>query len=546
MRKIIIFLIILFLGLSLYGVWKWKTNIYSKEILKLEILGPENADFLEEIEYLVKIKNNGNIVLENPKLIFEYPEMSVLEDGKSQREELDSEEIGEAIYPGEEKSFSFKTKLMGSEKDVKTAKAWLSYYPKNLRVPYESATTFTTRLKSAPITFEFDLPSKIISGKEIEFYLNYFSNCDYPLLNLRIFVVYPFNFEFISAQPRGLEENEWILPPLNKAQGGRIKIRGRFIGEIGEQKVIKAQLGIWQNENYTLLKETNKAIEINKPALYITQQINGIPGYTANPGDFLHYEIFFKNIGEEPLTNLSLLTILEGEFFDLETVKAPEGDLAVGDNSVIWDWKKIPVLKFLESQEENKVEFWVRLKNELEIKGNGNKSPEIRTKIFLGQAKEEFVNKVNSKLIVSQKAYFNNEIFGNSGPFPLQVGQDTTFTITWEAKNYYNNVNNVKIKATLPQEVQLTGKIFPEDAKLTFDSQSKEIIWEIGTLKAGQGILNQPPSFSFQVLFHPRQNQEKLENSIIISEAKIVGEDEFTGQILENKTNLIDVGLIKN
>ena len=179
-RKFITFLIIIAAISGLIGFWNWQRNIYSKETLKLEILGPENIELTKEFEYLVKYKNNGNIRLEEPKLIFEYPSHSILDatlpppTGKSLRQEIGAEILGDAIYPGEEKTISFKARLIGKEGETLTAKALLSYRPKNLKARYESSTTFTTQIKSVPLTFEFDLPSKIESGKDLKFRLNYY------------------------------------------------------------------------------------------------------------------------------------------------------------------------------------------------------------------------------------------------------------------------------------------------------------------------------------------------------------------------------------
>ncbi|GAH31413.1 unnamed protein product, partial [marine sediment metagenome] len=194
-----------------------------------------------------------------------------------------------------------RARLLGKEGEAKIAKATLSYRPKNLKARYESITTFTTVIKSVPLNFEFDLPSQTESGKELKFRLNYFSNIDYPLSNLRCKIEYPLGFEFIESTPPSLEKIEWEVPPLNKAEGGRIEIVGRLRGEVGEQKIFQAELNIWQEGEFILLKKAVKGVEIIKPALYITQQINGNPEYIANPGDSLHYEIFFKNIGEETL-----------------------------------------------------------------------------------------------------------------------------------------------------------------------------------------------------------------------------------------------------
>ena len=532
-RKFIIFLILLAAISGLVGFWNWQRNIYSKEILKLEILGKEEVAVAEEFEYIVKYKNNGTVRLEEPRLTFEYPKYSILEEGKSLRQELGAKELGEAIYPGEEKTFHFKVRLLGKEGETRIAKAWLSYRPKNLKARYESATTFTTQIKSVPLTFEFDLPSKIESGKDLKFRLNYYSNIDYPLLNLRLVAEYPPGFEFLESAPPSLEKVEWELPLLNRAEGGRIEISGKIRGEVREQKMFKAKLGIWQEGEFIVLREILRGVEIIQPALWVFQQINGSSKYTANPGDLLHYEIFFKNVGGETLFDLSLVTTLIGDIFDFQTLKAPEGEFSLGDNSIVWEWRRVRALQFLEPGEEGKVEFWVKIKKDWPIPSLAGKT-EIKNRIYLSQVKEEFSNKVNSKLEIFQKGYFESEVWENFGPLPPKVGEGTAYTIIWQAKNYYNEVKDVKVKAVLPQNVKLTGKIFPEEEmeKFAFDSQSREIVWNIGNLKVGQGVLNPAPNISFQIEFIPEEIQRgSIPN--LISEAKVTGEDSWTGMTLE-------------
>ncbi len=537
-RKFITFLILLATLAGIAGFYYWQKNLYSKEVLKLEILAPEEVEIAEDFEYIVKYKNNGQVRLEEPKLVFEYPEHSIVEGGVL-RKEIPLEDI----YPGEERTYPFKARLLGKEGQAFQAKAILSYQPKNLKARYESTTTFTTLIKSVPLNFEFDLPSKIESGKEFKFRLNYFSNIDYPLSGLRCKIEYPPGFEFIESAPPSLEKIEWEVPPLNKAEGGRIEIVGRLRGEIGEQKIFQAELGTWQEGEFILFKKAVKGVEIIKPALYITQQINGNPEYIANPGDSLHYEIFFKNIGEETLIDLSLVTTLTGDAFDLETLKAPDGEYEPGDNSILWEWRKAGDLQFLNVQEEGKVEFWVKLKEDWEIPSSEGKEV-IKNKIYLSQVKEEFTNKVNSKLVISQKGYFEDEVFGNSGPIPPKAGETTTYTIMWQVKNYYNDVENVKVKATLPKNVKLTGKIFPEEEteKFTFDSQSGEIVWNVGELKVAQGILSPVSNITFQVALTPDSAQTG-KGAEIIGQAKTEGEDSWTKETLREVASNINTTL---
>jgi len=541
-NKFIILLLILTAVLGAAGFWYYQKQIFSKEVLKLEIFGPSEADLLEEVEYVVKYKNNGNLRLEDAKLIFEYPKYSVTEKG-TLRETIS---LGD-IYPGQEKTYQLKARLVGKKGDIKEAKASLSYRPKNLQAFYESETTFTTQIKNVPLTFEFDLPSKVESGKEITFRLNYFSNVNFPLSDLGIKVEYPVGFEVLEVNPESLDKTEWELGLLNTTEGGRIEITGNLQGEVGETKVFQAKLGQWQEGEFVVLKTTSWGVEIIKPLLYIFQQINGNPKYIANPGDLLDWQIFFKNIGKRTLENLFLMVELESQALDFESFKTESSAERI-ENKIVWDYTQISDLKKLPPMAEGKVEFWIKVKDDLppEIQ-----NPEIKTLISLDGFKEEISSKVNSKLEILQRGFFEDEVFGNSGPIPPKVGETTTYTIIWQVKNYNNDVKNVKVKAVLPSEVKLTGKIFPEDqsSKFAFDSKSREIVWDIGDLPAGKGVTESGPNVAFQIALTPTAAQ-RGRAAVLIGEAKVTAEDTWTESTLERiakaiNTTLPDDGTIK-
>jgi hypothetical protein len=368
--------------------------------------------------------------------------------------------------------------------------------------------------------------------------LNYFSNVNYPLSDLGIKLNYPSDFEFLESTPQTLDKTEFDIGLLNLAEGGRIEVLGKIGGNIGEVKIFQADLGQWQNGEFVVLKTANKGVEIIKPLLYIIQEINGNPKYIANPGDLLHYEITFKNIGERILENMFLIVKLEGDF-DFDTLKSDVGRFNRDENKIIFDYTMVPELKRLLPMAEGKIEFWIKLKDEFE-----NKNPEIKNTISLDGFEEIFSNKVNSKVEISQKGYFQDEIFGNSGFLPPRVGETTTYTIMWQVKNWNNDLKNVKVKATLPPEVKLTGKIFPEDqaSKFAFDPQSREIVWEIGDLAAGKGISEPGPNIAFQIALTPTIEQRgKAAN--LIGQAKVSAEDSWTEASLEKTSNPIDTTL---
>ena len=546
-NRFIVIIILLTLALGAAGFWYWQKNPYSKEILKIEIIGPTEAVISEEVEYTVKLKNNGNVRLEEARLIFEFPEHTLFEEGLSRRQEIGPEELGD-IYPGDEKTFKFKGRFFGKEGEAKTVKALASFRPKDLKARYDRETTFTTVIKEIPLTFDFDIPSKVEVERDFRFSLNYYSSLNYPLSNLGIRIEYPLDFEFLESDPPGLGKTEWEIPLLNPAEGGRVEIKGRLSGETGQQKTFRASLGIWLEDEFILLKEISKSVEIDRPGLFVSQRINDQSQYIASSGDLLHYEIFFRNIGKEPFLDLSLVTTLEGTGFDFETVKSDLGQFNKGDSFIVWDSRDVSNLKFLDQGEEGRVEFWVNLKDEWEIGSPEEKNAILKNTVLIPKVGEkEFETKVNSKLVISQKGYYQDEVFGNSGPIPPKVGEETTYTIIWQVKNYFNDVKNVKVKAVLPSNVRLTGKIFPEEesSKFAFDNHSREIVWMVKnseTMEAGTGVLNPTPIISFQVALKPTSGQIG-KTPQIIGKAMITGEDQWTEGVVEGESSAIDTTL---
>ena len=248
------------LALLALGFWFWQQGRFSKEVVRLEVLAPDNAAFGEQIEYLVKIKNNGDVNLENVKLAFEYPELAAPEQDQTLRVNQDLE----VIYPGQERTLSFHARLFGQHDDRRLAKVQLSYRPKGLNADFESNTSKTTVINSVPLTLGVDIPSKVDVNSAITFTVNYFSNIDYPLTDFRIFVDYPSGFEFIEAKPLSLSKNEWKLGLLNKAQGGRVSITGKFAGQVDQEQVLKVRAGIWQGQNFIPLKAEVKGLQLDR------------------------------------------------------------------------------------------------------------------------------------------------------------------------------------------------------------------------------------------------------------------------------------------
>ncbi len=534
------FIVILIIILAVVGIGtylSWQSMSFSKEVLKLEILAPEKTTIGEDVEYVVKMKNNGTIRLESPQLVFTYPDGSIVDNNGSKVKTMTSIDLGGDIYPGEERSFKFNARLLGKEKDTKVAKVSVSFQPKDLKTRSEVSTTFTTILGEIPLDLTLDIPSQAATGKAFTFRVNYASNVTYPLTDLTCYVEMPDDFEFLYSQPKGMDNTQWDIPVLNDGGAGKIEISGILNGQSMEQKVFKARIGVWQNGNFILLKEVVRGVQIVAPALYITQKINNSDNYVASPGDQLHYEVTFRNVGDNAIQNLALITKLQGDQFDLNSIKTMDGGkYQAGDNSIVWDASKIPELNILDVGQVGKVEFWVNVKPQWAMKSLNDKNPILKNKVMLGEASQDFLTKINSVISASQKIYSDNTYFENSGPYPLESGQKTTLSVEWKAINTYNDIEQAKMITVLPESVTFIGKTYPEGTEITYDPDNSEVVCNIGSLPAGSGVIKDAKICAFQISVQPELADEAI---ILLGSAQLSGVDQWTNKTLTTKTETL-------
>jgi len=105
--------------------------------------------------------------------------------------------------------------------------------------------------------------------------INYLSNVDWLLTDLRITLGYPSGYAFTRSTPQPLDKDQFAIPVLNKGQSGVIDIVGQVSGNLNEGKIFRAEIGMWKDGRYIPLKNIEKGTKIVKPTVSIRQTING-------------------------------------------------------------------------------------------------------------------------------------------------------------------------------------------------------------------------------------------------------------------------------
>lgn len=429
--------------------------ILPKAKVDIQILGASELIAGEEIIYTVIVKNTGNVSLKDPELIFHFPSSSLPETNLIQPVLIEQD-----LFPKQKISFEFKAQLFGEEQSKPEAKAWLNYSKKEGGKKIMSKTaSITTLITDVPIDLILDIPQKIaISPKkesEFVFRARYFSLIENTIPNLKLLIDIPKQLTVKEELP-AKEKAYWEIEKLEGFKKEEVEIIGFFSEKqkLEEELDFNAQLFINLHGTDILLKEYSIRAITFEPNFLITQLINAQEDYYPYPGEILHYEVFFKNIKNIPFSNLNLSVVLDGNFYDLNTIEASSGLFQKGSHSITWT-DNIPELRYLTPGEQGKIEFWVQLKEDYRPKNLSEINASIKNRIILGGFEKEFRNRVSSRIKISQEAYYEDKygFFENSGPQPPRVNETTYYTIIWKIENYYNQIKKVELKADLPERV---------------------------------------------------------------------------------------------
>jgi hypothetical protein len=236
---------------------------------------------------------------------------------------------------------------------------------------------------------------------------------------------------------------------------------------------------------------------------------------------------------------------LEGNALDYGTLDlGKSGSFDMQKKIITWKAADNSKLKILHPGEEGRLSFNIKVKDIIPVASASDKnfiissfikadSADIPTPLNENQtvSGNRLDIKLNSKVILESLGSYKNDFMENSGPMPPVVGQETTYSIRWRMTNVSNDLQSAKVEAVLPTNVSMTGKIFPENANIKFNERNNTVVWEIGDVPVGVGVLNAPWEVVFQIKLTPFPGQAG-------SSAELIGESIFTAKDLFSDQDL--------
>jgi len=543
--------IVIFLAIAGLFVWRGLTS-FDRDKVELEIKGAERVVSGEEVTYLIKYQNKTRLDLTSIKLVFHYPDQSIPLETEDLVQTIDLPDLA----VGQENQIELPVRVIGLQNETKRAWAELSYQPGEITSTFTNQAEFSTKIISVPLILDLDLPNRLVSGQSFNFSLKYLNQGEVSFDDLRIQIDYPAGFTFQTAEPQPLEEDRiWFLDDLMAGQEGKIFIQGTIQGEEGESKRFKSELGLFKEEQFTPMAETVNALQISLSPLSVSQTVNETTDYIAQAGQKLTYQIDYENTTDIGIRDVNITSKLESPALDLTSLELMQGSFDGASQTITWKASNLPALEFLGPYQAGQLTFSVKVKNPLPIVNYSDKNfkiintvkidspqPPLSLKDIEIAGQSQTTTKVASQITLQAKGYYSDDLIPNSGPIPPQVGQTTTYTIKWRLINTANDLDQVKIEASLPPHVQWKNKISPTNADLEYDSQTGRLVWQVGDLPAATGILLPVKQVAFQVAITP--GLAHLGSFVeLIGQSKATGQDIFTELVVESINQIIDTEL---
>lgn len=555
-KKFFIGSLIFFVGALSFAFYKFSNDdsSVSSDKIDIAIVGNSFTKGGDDLPLQIEIINNNNASLEFANLIIEYPKGA--EDNTIDSVRLPKDSIG-TIKPGESVVRNIKVNLFGEEKSIRNIKISLEYHPEGSNAIFTKNKNYPVTISLAPLSLNVDSPTSTSSNQTISFNVTATLNTSLPQDNTILQVTYPNNFIFENAIPApSLGNSVWDLSSISVGNPLVVKIKGRLIGQDGDEQVFHAYAGVTGKTNQSVVNVVYSSvlqkILITKPFLDARILVNGQDQdeYVVSGNEVVDVDIFWSNNLSTRITDGEIIVNLSGNVFDKNTVNPKNGFYDSINNQIIWDRNSVPQLSEINPGESGNIIFSFK---PISPSGTSNfiKEPQVSIKVsikgrepLLGSTyndvnnfSEKIVKILSNFQIVSSASYF-------SGNNPPKSETETSYLITWTISNGVNSIIQAEARAMLPIYVKWGGISPGSNNNLTYNEVTREVIWNIGSVLPNTGITSNR-EVSFLVSIRPSLTQV---NSVpqLMKEISLSGKDSFANTLVKSTFGAITTELIND
>jgi hypothetical protein len=552
----------IFLALSIaiaFFVFIQGGNSVSADNINIIIGGPIQIGGGQELSIDVGIENRNKVGLQLVDVAVDYPPGTKTASETQLDLKRERTNIGN-ISSGQFTHKIFKSILFGEEGSTQEIKVTIDYRVPGSNAIFQKEKTFSIVLNSSPVSIVTKGLKEITSGQLASFEITVTSNSDKELKGVLLKAEYPFGYVFKESVPTAsLGNDTWKIGTLSPKETRTIKISGTLQGQNNEDRYFKFTLGnasaSLDTEIGTILALSSQIISVKKSFMGVELTLNDSKNdeYASPEGTTINAVIDWINNTQEALSNAEVIAVFSGGILDPSTVSvSSNGFFDSSQNTITWDKRETSNLEEIPPGGKGRLSFNFVVRN--------MKKGALQLKVDVGVKAqrvsvdnvEEQINSIISRVVklttglhLASKALYYTGPLENSGPVPPKAENETTYTIVWTVTNNLNDVSGAKVVARLPAYVSWNNIISPLSEKISYDSVTGDVMWDLGGVFAEAGFSKPKREVAFQVTLKPSVTQvESIPN--LLGEQVLTGKDNYSNAQVSDKRSPLNTSLVND
>jgi hypothetical protein len=520
------------------------SSTVSNDNIDIAISGPIAIPGGKELSLQITIKNRNPVALELADMLVEYPDGT--RSAVDAREPLLRlrEPLG-TIEPGQEVRKTIRASLFGQENDTKDIAVTIEYRIEGSNAIFFKEEGYRVIISSAPLTLLVDAPDELVSGQDITVTVDVVSNSTSLIQDVLLIAEYPFGFELTSSNPPAtFDTSVWRLGDIPPEGKRTVKLQGRFIGQDGEERVIRFRAGVAKgSEERDITAELGTytaEFSIKQPFISLDVALDGSTEEVriVRAGDQVRGDIAWVNNLPTQVFDAEIAIKFSGDALDKEEVRVSKGFYDSVANTIRFTKETMDDLATLSPGTRDRASF--SFKTHDISSGISFEEPEILLSISVSGRRVSETNvpeaiestetrrvQLATDLLLSSRAVYTTGPFTNTGPLPPKAEEETTYTIIWSLTNSSNSVTGAKVVATLPSFVRWVGVVDTPLESVSFNPVGGILTWSVGDVAAHTGYQTSPREVAFQIALVPSISQVG-KTPTLIGEQTLSGTDRFT------------------
>ena len=455
------------------------------------------ADSGEEVNVRVSVRNDNTVPMQFTTLKFNYPLGTALDQNATKEISRDLGTIG----PGETHDETYSIQLFGDQGAEKAMTAMVEYRLQGDNAIFQNTGNAKLVLRSSIATLTADAPAALLSGQQLPITLTATGNSANTVASAMVTADYPDGCSFVSADPAPtLDNNLWYLGDLPAGAQKVIKLVISCSGITNSQSDLRFTLGKQSATNERQIESvytgTDKIVTLSAPFLATQVLVNGVPFDKTTalfPNRETTIDIPWSSTSDTPINHAVIKIHLSGAAFDPTRLSVGAGFYDSATNTITYSENEIPGFSTITPGQSDRIGFSITPRAGLASASKLDISVSISGVLAGGETRTltdatTASIPLASDLQLLPKTLYHSGPLVNTGPMPMQVGKETTFTIIWQLSNSTNPIADAVVKTTLPTGVVWKNVVAPVTSAntISYNTVTREIVWNAGDVPVGQ------------------------------------------------------------